>query len=88
MEAKVMSDKKIAEALNKFYGRVIYREESIMPSNRAIAQAQAELSFKAGQHTGRKEVVAWLKNYVPMFCRDDKKLQAKLKSWGLSEEKE
>lgn len=33
-----LSDEATADALNKFYGRKIYTERSIMPSDRAIAQ--------------------------------------------------
>jgi len=36
-----------------------------------------------GRRDGRREVVGWLNNYVPMFCRDDDKWQAQLKKWGI-----
>lgn len=47
-EDTIMNDEQIAEAFNKFYGRVIYSAKSIMPSDRAIVKAQAKISFEAG----------------------------------------
>jgi len=53
-----------------------------------LMKAQAEISFRAGEEKGRKEVVEWIEvnnqaglNDTIYFLR--KTLQAQLKEWGL-----
>jgi len=90
MEAKdtVMGDEEVIDA---YYGYTIHRvacitEKTRLPRRR-IAQAQAEISFKAGIG----EVVEWIiankglgHTMDSCFHITDKRWQSKLKEWGVN----
>ncbi len=51
--------------------------------DKVIATKQAEISFKAGQEAGRKEVVEWIESHGGSLDGYRSEWQAKLKEWGL-----
>jgi len=89
MEAKdtVMSNEQIAETKREAYhhkSRLSPAAFEMFGRDQCIAQAQAEISFKAGI----REVVEWIKGHTLYkgdytFHIDVDQWQAKLKEWGI-----
>ena len=93
MEAnRVMSDKEIGEVLATEFRRTSGRDagryfDYISVNDRVIAEAQADISFKAGI----KEVVEWIKSHGDWDCGhfifgfdiDQDIWNAKLEEWGI-----
>lgn len=85
----VMNDEKIKNIFNKMYvnNKGVYGHKEV---GKAIAEAQAQISFEAGKKEGRREVVEWIEKNV--YWRTDApykstldpdKWQDQLKEWGL-----